>query len=88
MRLFWGDSKMVRTQIQLTQEQARAVKAMAANRGVSMAEVIREAVDRLVVEMERTDKMRSFMKLAGRYSSGLTDVSVNHDKYLEEDYLA
>jgi Ribbon-helix-helix protein, copG family len=79
---------MVRTQIQLTEEQARVVKAMAANRGVSMAEVIREAVDRLVVETERTDKMRSFMKLAGRYSSGLTDVSVNHDRYLEEDYLA
>jgi len=79
---------MIRTQIQLTQEQARAVKEMAANRGVSMAEVIREAVDRLVVEEDRSDKMKSFLKLAGRFSSGLTDVSVNHDKYLEEIYLS
>jgi len=36
---------MVRTQIQLTEEQARALKEIAAARGESMAEVIRRAVD-------------------------------------------
>ena len=37
---------MVRTQIQLTEEQARLVKQIAAERRVSMAEVIREGLDR------------------------------------------
>ena len=36
---------MVRTQIQLTEEQAIKVKKIAARRGVSMAEVIRDAVE-------------------------------------------
>jgi len=36
---------MVRTQVQLTEEQAAAVRRMAADEGVSMAEVIRQAVE-------------------------------------------
>jgi len=36
---------MVRTQVQLTEEQAKKVKKIAASRGVSMAEVIRDAVE-------------------------------------------
>lgn len=36
---------MIRTQIQLTEEQARALKALAAARHVSVAELIRQSVD-------------------------------------------
>lgn len=36
---------MVRTQIQLTEEQVEALKAHAAARSISMAEAIRQAVD-------------------------------------------
>ena len=36
---------MVRTQIQLTEQQARAVKAIAAAQGISVAEAIRRAID-------------------------------------------
>ena len=79
---------MVRTQIQLSEGQAKALKKISAERGISMAEVIREAVDRIVAEAERQKNMRGFLNLSGRFSSGLTDVSINHDKYLEEDYLA
>jgi predicted DNA-binding protein len=39
---------MIRTQIQLTEEQAARLKAVAARRGISMAEVIRQAVDSAV----------------------------------------
>jgi ribbon-helix-helix CopG family protein len=38
---------MVRTQIQLTEEQAARVRRLAAQRGQSFAAVIRDAVDRL-----------------------------------------
>ena len=39
---------MVRTQIQLTEEQARRLRAMSAEQGVSMAELIRRSVDALL----------------------------------------
>ncbi|HEX7248669.1 MAG TPA: CopG family transcriptional regulator [Actinomycetota bacterium] len=77
---------MVRTQIQLTVEQAEKAKRLAAERGVSMAEVIREAVDRLP---ERDDRAERFaralaaVKRGGfRDREGKTDVSVRHDEYL------
>jgi len=39
---------MIRTQVQLVPEQAEALKRAAADRGVSMAEVVREAIDRFL----------------------------------------
>jgi len=41
---------MVRTQIYLTDEQRAALKALAETSGKSQAELIREAVDRLIAE--------------------------------------
>ena len=78
---------MIRTQIQLTVEQAEKAKRLAAERGVSMAEVIREAVDRL--PEERDDRAERFARAlaavgTGRDIEGKTDVSVRHDEYLAE----
>lgn len=77
---------MVRTQVLLTEEQARAVKEIAAERGTSMAEVIRESVARLLEERERKDRWARSMEIIGKFSSGLTDVSEKHDDYLAEAY--
>ena len=77
---------MVRTQVLLTEEQARAVKEIAAERGTSMAEVIRESVERLLEEKKRKDKWARSMDIIGKFSSGLTDVSEKHDDYLAEAY--
>lgn len=78
---------MVRTQIQLTEDQAKALKKVAARRGVSMAEVIRESVERIIEESERKEKWQRALAIVGRYRSGLADISVDHDKYLAEEYL-
>ncbi len=78
---------MVRTQIQLTEEQATALKEIAAQRGVSMAELIRESVEHIIEECERREKWRKALAIMGRYRSGLSDVSANHDQYLGDDYL-
>ncbi len=78
---------MVRTQIQLTEQQARALRELAAEKGVSMAELIRQAVERVIEENERDEKWRRALSAMGQYRSGLTDVAENHDKYLDEDYL-
>lgn len=76
---------MVRTQIQLTREQAHALRDLAARRGVSMAEIIRIAVQREIDQTDRAERRRRALTAAGRFS-GPPDLSVNHDSYLAEDF--
>jgi len=82
---------MVRTQIQLTERQARELKRMAAKEGVSMAEVIRKAVDAKiregVSEVTWEERVRRTMAVMGKFDSGIRDLAVNHDKYLAEDHM-
>ncbi len=78
---------MVRTQIQLTEEQAEALKAAAARQGVSMAELIRRSVDRLIEtsgEASQKELRRRAAAVSGRFRSGSTDISVRHDEYLAQ----
>jgi hypothetical protein len=76
---------MIRTQIQLTEEQARALKDLAAQRGVSMAELIRQATEHLLEENSKREKRRRALEAIGRFP-GPSDLSTNHDRYLAQDY--
>ena len=77
---------MVRTQIELTEEQVRELKKMAAERDMSMAELIRRSLDRTLDEGRKEDeKWRLAMSPLGRHSVGPPDVSNNHDKYVAEN---
>jgi hypothetical protein len=80
---------MIRTQIQLTAEQAARLRDLAAAEGRSMADVIRESVDAYLAEapLRRTaDSLRAdAIALAGRYDSRLGDLAEGHDRYLAED---
>jgi Arc/MetJ-type ribon-helix-helix transcriptional regulator len=78
---------MVRTQIQLTEEQAAAVKRIAAQRGVSMAAVIRDAVDEILDGDERRAQWERALSVVGSASGGGGNVSEEHDRYLEEAFL-
>lgn len=78
---------MIRTQIQLTEEQSRALKEMAAQQGVSMAGIVRQAIEHILKEGEEAEKWRRALSIMGRFHGGPADVSTNHDKYLDEDYL-
>ena len=82
---------MVRTQIQLTEKQARALKELAASRHVSVAELIRQSIDSTLsssLEKSRKEQWRRALVAAeaSRFHSDTTDVSVNHDRYLAEAY--
>jgi len=78
---------MIRTQIQLTEEQARAVKAAASQRGISIAEVIREALDRhLASESPHDHRRQKAIASVGGFRSRHTDVSERHDDHLAEIY--
>ena len=76
---------MVRTQIQLTEEQARALRQAAAARGLSMAEVLREGLETYLsstANPNRAEVRRRAVAAAGAYRSGLGDLSTKHDEYL------
>lgn len=81
---------MVRTQIQLTERQARELKRIAAREGVSMAELIRRAVDAKLREGSREapweERVRRALAVMGKFKSGIRDLSEEHDKYLGEEY--
>lgn len=78
---------MVRTQIQLTEHQAAQLKRVAAERGVSMAELIRQSVDQFLqsaVYPSHQNKVQKHKELAGKYSADAADLSENHDTYLDD----
>ena len=80
---------MVRTQIQLTEQQARAVKAIAAAEGISVAEAIRRAIDLMTQSrsaMDTEERRRRALRIVGKFRSGKRDVSKLHDAYLTEAY--
>lgn len=82
-------TNMVRTQIQLTEAQAQALKALAAAEGRSMADIIRDGVDTLlqsrgVVDREAI-KARSLAAL-GRFKSGARDLGARHDDHLADAF--
>jgi len=77
---------VIRTQIQLSEEQAAKAKRLASERGVSMAEVIRDAVDRLPDRDERSERWTRARAVLGKFHDveGKTDVGLRHDEYLAE----
>ena len=78
---------MVRTQIQLTQEQAKKIKKIAASRGVPMAEVIRNAVEGVIRSGAgggSEERRERALKIVGKFRSGKKDISRRHDAYLTE----
>ena len=85
---------MIRTMIQLTEEQLKALKELAKARKTSVASLVRESVAQYVTkatkETEREEKrLRAleFIKYIEEHPEefrdieGKTDVSINHDEY-------
>jgi methionine synthase I (cobalamin-dependent) len=78
---------MVRTQVQLTKEQADSLKQLAAKRKVSIAHLIRQGVDQVLRETfspSRAELRERALKAAGRFRSGGLNLSENHDEYFVE----
>jgi predicted DNA-binding protein len=78
---------MIRTQIRLSEEQAHGLKRLAAQRGVSTAELIREGVERVLADSAVDERWQRASEMVGKYRDSGSDVAANHDHYLEEAYL-
>ncbi len=83
---------MERTQISLEPEQAERLRSLAKERGVSMAHLIREAVDRAyggpLAPPTRAELWERALSAVGCGHGDGANVSENHDEYLDEIYAS
>ena len=83
---------MVRTQVQLTEEQHRQLKRWAARFRISLSEAVRRCVEERMhadnSESGRKAMVREALAVCGRYEDpeGLTDVAATHDQHLSRAY--
>jgi len=75
---------MIRTQIRLTEHQAATLKRVAREHGVSMASVIRDAVDSIIDEADRQARVECAIAAIGGFVDGEPDAARNHDRDLED----
>lgn len=80
---------MIRTQIQMREDQVSKLKRLSSREHKSIAELIRQAVDRLIITkagIDTEERQKRAIEASGRFRSKLSDLSENHDKYLYEDF--
>ena len=80
---------MLRTQIQMTEEQVKRLRKIASVQHKSMAELIRQAVDKFIESragVDTEERKKRAIALAGRFHSGVANLSEAHDTYLAEAF--
>jgi predicted transcriptional regulator len=76
---------MISTEIQLSEEQMKALEMLAEAQNKPADKLIIEAIDvflRAVLE----ERKRRALSIAGRFHSGISDLSDNHDQHLAKVY--
>ena len=80
---------MIRTQIQLPEEQLEALRRLAAAEDRSLSDLVREGVDALVRSRRgasRESVKERSLAAVGRFRSGVKDLSREHDRHLAEAF--
>lgn len=80
---------MVRTQIQLPEEQVALLKKLAADHHTSMAEMIRQAISLFAKAQgagSDAELRRRALLASGRFRSGVDDLAARHDEYLAKAF--
>jgi post-segregation antitoxin (ccd killing protein) len=77
---------VIRTQISLTEDQMRRLRQEARRRGVPIAAVVRDAVDRVVPGSAASRSVAFARALAatGRFDSQTGDIAARHDELAGE----
>lgn len=80
---------MVRTQIQLTDDQVARLRRVIASENTSIAAAVREALEMWLAAREQPDRAtlkRRAKEIAGMFDSGTPDLVERLDDYLAEAY--
>jgi metal-responsive CopG/Arc/MetJ family transcriptional regulator len=80
---------MVTRQIELTEEQAKALDEVAVSQGRSVSELIRDRLDDILRDRTQGDReefKRRAIAAIGRFRSDVTDLAREHDRYLDEAF--
>jgi len=80
---------MIRTQVQLTEEQSISLKRLSAEKGKPVAELIRQGIDIVLQSADMVspeEQRKRAISVAGRFQSGVSDLSRKHDKHLAEAF--
>jgi hypothetical protein len=75
--------------VQLSTEQLDALRRLSKATGRSVADLVRQGVDRVLSESrqsEPADRRERAKRVVGRFGSGVSDVSTHHDRYLAEAF--
>jgi hypothetical protein len=79
---------VIRTQVQLTEEQARRLRRIAREEGISVAEVVRRCLENALrpAGEDRAARYARAAKLIGAFRDrrGATDLATEHDRHLDE----
>ena len=80
---------VIRTQVQLTENQVKALRHLSSSSGQSIADLVRQGVDSLLAGrsgISREERFARAKHVAGKFRSGKSGVSTRHDHYLAEDF--
>ena len=80
---------MIRTQVQLTENQFDFLKKAAAENNTSIAEIVRLSINNYIKATSHVDKderKRRALAAAGRFKSAISDLALEHDKHLAEAF--
>ena len=75
---------MIRTQISMTEDQAKGLKRMSQLRQKSQAAVLRDALDQVLGDEARLVRIERARDAIGRFRSGERSTSVDHDAVLAD----
>jgi hypothetical protein len=81
--------QMIRTRVQLTEAQMKALRHLSASTGKSIADLVRQGVDRYLstqVALRPQERIERASCVVSKFRSGKSDVSTDHDRYLAEAY--
>jgi hypothetical protein len=77
---------MATLEVQFTDDQMEALRWLSSHEGKSVEELVRSGVDHVLRESSRDARIKQFLAAVGKYDSGLSDISENHDAYLADDF--
>lgn len=80
---------MIRMRIQLAEDQVKALRRLSAEAGKSPSELIRIGVAQYLASAQivnTEDRIERALRVSGKFASGRTGVSANHDRYLTDAF--